>query len=145
MKKTHLLALLSLSATGLAMPATQASEKNIDIAQLLIGRGNQTVVFQCRDQTVLKATYEIRADLGPTLLFTQDSQEIFKIGRYLQPQNVPYEINQATLAQSKDGSTAISIYWRSKSQVDSLELGRMQANSFISTLRCVVQSTTFLK
>jgi hypothetical protein len=142
MKKMHLLALLS--ATGMAAPATQASE-SIDIAQLLIGRGNQAVVFQCRDHTVLKATYEIRPDLGPTLLFTQDSQEVFKIGRYLQPQNVPYEINQATLAQSKDGSAAVSIYWSSKSQVDSLELGRMQANSFISILRCVVQSTTVLK
>ena len=131
-----LLAALSLTSQA------QASD-TIDIAMTLIGYGNQAATYSCTDGSSLKATFEVRADLGPTVLVSQNGRELYKIPRYLKPSE--FDINQAVSGVSYDGSSAVSVYFRSPSEIESIELGYMMGQQMKVTNRCSVRSVTYAK
>jgi hypothetical protein len=124
------------------MPLAQAND-TIDIAVALIGYGNQSAAFACTDGTSLNAAFEIRADLGPTVVLSQSGRELYKRPRYLQPSEV--QLTQAITGQAYDGSSAVTVFLKSPTEIESIELGYMMGRQFKVTHRCSVRSITYVK
>jgi hypothetical protein len=139
MKTNWLLSALTLATI---IPPAQANER-IDIAKVLIGMGHQSATYACADGSLMQAVFEIRADLGPVVLVSQNGREVYRLPRYLKPSE--YEINQAVLGVSYDSATAVQVFYRTPTQIESIELGYRVGSRTEVTHRCTVRSVTYAK
>jgi len=131
----------ALTVTSLA--ASAQAQDPIDIAKILIGAGHQSATYTCADGATMQAVYDIRPDMGPTVIISHNGKEAYKLHRYMKPSE--YEINQAVLAVSFDSSSAIEVFYRTPTEIETIRLGYRTGQRTEMTHRCSVRSVTYAK
>jgi hypothetical protein len=138
---TGLALLLCLTPPSSSQAAPPAPRVALDLATALIGKGYASATYSCRDGSSLTVRYEVRADLGPSVVATLDSGAPQTLARYLGP--VDSEISGCTLGKDFQGNGAVLCYsapGSSPATLETIDLGIFQGRAFQSVSHCFVKS-----
>ena len=124
-----------------AVSHASGGQGSVDLAKVLIGKGNSAAEYQCSDGSQVSAAYEVTADEGPMVVLSKENREAVRLKRHLNSSG--YEISQCVTGVSSSefggGVFDVLVCYRTPTEIETISVREKIGSKYTQILRCGVR------